>query len=79
MKLVYAVAAAMLWSSALAQDITLKLTPQEVAILGEALGEMKFKQAAPLVSKLQQQINEQLKPPEPAQAPEPPKQPAAKK
>lgn len=38
------------------------LTDEEVALIGEALREMPFKKVAPLINKLQSQLNEQLVP-----------------
>lgn len=42
-------------------EYILKLTSQELQILGLALGELPFKQSAPLINKLQTQIQEQEK------------------
>lgn len=44
-------------------DFTFTLTQEEVLILSEALGELSFKKVAPLVAKLQQQVNEQQQKP----------------
>jgi len=41
---------------------TLNVSPEEVNVLGKALGEMPFKEAAPLVRKLDDQLREQQKP-----------------
>ena len=41
------------------QTITLKLTPEQLAIIGGALGELPHKIVSALVADLQRQINEQ--------------------
>jgi hypothetical protein len=40
-------------------EYTITLTPQELQILSAALVEMPFKVAAPLIGKIDRQINEQ--------------------
>ncbi len=55
------IAAMLLSTSAFAQDkeITLKVAPADVQILGEALQMMPYGKVAPLMQKLQIQINAQ--------------------
>ena len=48
----------LLTTSALAEDYTLMLSDAEVAILGDALGAQPYNKVAPLVAKLQKQIQE---------------------
>ena len=43
------------------KEFNLKLNEQDLHIIGLALGEIAFKLANPVVQKLQQQINEQVK------------------
>ncbi len=43
------------------KEFALKLNEQDVQVIGVALGEIAFKLAAPVINKLQQQINEQVK------------------
>ena len=43
-------------------EYTITLTPQDLQILSAALVEMPYKVAAPLISKIDHQINEQNKP-----------------
>lgn len=66
-------------SSALAQtppaEYNLKVTPADVAIIGKALGSQPFNDVAPVLNKLQEQINEQNKP---KSAATPDKKPGAK-
>lgn len=40
---------------------TLEVTEQEVAIIGESLSQVAFKLSAPVIQKIQTQINAQLK------------------
>lgn len=40
-------------------DFTLHVTEAEVNLIGQALAELPFKISAALISKLQQQVNEQ--------------------
>ena len=42
------------------KEFKLVLSEQEVNVLGVALGEIAFKLAAPVINKIQQQVNEQL-------------------
>lgn len=62
-------------SIAFAQDqkkeFDLKVTQEELQIIGKALDERPFKEAAPLIQKLNQQIQTQMRP----VAPVPPVQP----
>lgn len=51
--------------------LTLTVTPEDVVIIGNALGERPHKEAAALVQRLQAQINEQQES-KPEPAPEPP-------
>jgi hypothetical protein len=46
----------------LPQEFNLKLTPDEVTIVGKGLEERPFKEAAPLMQKLREQIMQQQKP-----------------
>ena len=48
--------------------INLKLNEQDIQVIGLALGEIAFKLASPVIQKLQQQINEQVKEPQVADA-----------
>lgn len=42
------------------KEFNLKLNDQDVQIIGAALGELAFKLSAPVVTKIQIQVNEQL-------------------
>lgn len=61
-------------SSALSQEVkpfTLVVTPQELGVIAQALGDRPYREAAPLLQKLEAQIREQqaaaaAKPAEPA-------------
>lgn len=48
--------------------ITLTVTQDEVVLIGKALTELPFKISAPLIMKLQSQVDAQLKQPEPEKA-----------
>ena len=51
-------------TGALAQDarpVTFTVTPQELGILAQALGERPYREAAPLIAKLEAQLQEQRK------------------
>lgn len=41
------------------QEYTIKLTAQDLDVIGAALGEQPFNKAAPLINKLRQQVMEQ--------------------
>ena len=43
------------------KEFNLKLNEQDLNVIGLALGEIVFKLANPVIQKLQQQINEQVK------------------
>ena len=43
-------------------EYMLKVTPADVSIIGKALGSQPFNDVAPVLNKLQEQINEQNKP-----------------
>ena len=43
-------------------EFTIKLTPQEIQIIGNALGERPFKEVGALIAKLDAQLAEQQKP-----------------
>lgn len=40
----------------------LNVSPEDVQVLGKALGELPYKEAAPIVRKLDEQLREQQKP-----------------
>ena len=40
-------------------EYVLKLTPQDLQVLNQALGELQYKLAAPLIAKINKQIKEQ--------------------
>lgn len=46
-----------------AKPLTFTVTPQELTILAQALGERPYREAAPLIAKLEAQLQEQRKPP----------------
>lgn len=50
-------------------EFTLKVNPTEASLLGEAMGLMPYGRIAPLMGKLQAQINEQNNPVPTSQAP----------
>lgn len=39
-------------------EYTIKLTSQELNVIGEALGELAFKKSAPVINSIQKQVNE---------------------
>ena len=43
------------------KEFTFTLNEQDIQVISEALGDVAFKKSAPLVQKLQNQINDQLK------------------
>lgn len=49
----------MLQSSCFAQEYNIKLNSVELDLIGEGLGTQPYKQAAPLINKLRQQVIEQ--------------------
>ena len=54
-------------------EFTIKLTEQEMQLVGDALSELPHKRVVALLGVLQTQINEQLAPPkEPVPPPAPP-------
>lgn len=67
-KLTLIVAALLMPTIAAAQsdpEVSLKVNNADVAIIGEALGLMPYTKVAPLINKLQVQIQQQQKPVEP--------------
>lgn len=58
----YIIALTLLASIAHAQEVTIKLNPQELSIVGDALLEQPYKKVAPLLQKIQQQISSQQQP-----------------
>lgn len=76
MKRLLIIAALLVPSLALAQqpspqEFTLKLTAAEVQTVGKALDELSYKEAAPVIQKLREQIIQQQTPPKPVAAPLP--------
>lgn len=49
----------MLQNSCFAQEYNIKLNSVELDLIGEGLGTQPYKQAAPLINKLRQQVIEQ--------------------
>lgn len=47
------------------KEFDFKLNEKDIAVIGEALGMMPYAKVAPLMVKLQQQINAQTQPPKP--------------
>jgi len=43
------------------KEFIIKLDEKDIQVIGTALGEIAFKAAAPVIQKLQEQINEQVK------------------
>lgn len=48
--------------------LTLKLTPEQLNIIGQALGEIPYRAAAPVIRVIEAQIAEQTKQPAPVAA-----------
>jgi hypothetical protein len=69
------VAAMMMLAPICAQALTLTVEETEIGVIGEALGSMPYAKVAPLVTKLNTQIRDQVKPPA---APAPQKEPEKK-
>lgn len=65
----FAIAAALMFATPVVaqQEFTLKVTPAEINVIGEALGFMPYSKAAPLIQKLQVQVNAQSQPPAPVE------------
>lgn len=61
MKRLLLLSALLFVTPAMSQDVTLTVNQIELGLIGKGLNEIPFKEAAPLLNKLQQQVMEQNK------------------